>query len=72
MTKHHSSLRDVLRIAHAAGWDAAHRRMLAQGRSTWNREDHDTATDTCRAVLAAHGWSQDDGRNGACLAELTS
>jgi hypothetical protein len=42
------------KLAMAAGWDAANRRMQKAGRTSWNRADYGHAADTVRKLLG--GW----------------
>lgn len=45
-----------LKIANAAGMDAANRAMRAAGRSAWNDDDAALACDTCSTLLRSWGW----------------
>lgn len=38
--------RDQVSLAHAAGADAANRRMRAEGRTVWNEEDYEECVRT--------------------------
>ena len=50
------SCEEALRIARAAGADAANRRMRKAGRSGWTAADYDYAVDVMRRVLKQLGY----------------
>ncbi len=52
MTLRVRSDQDAYRIAHAAGGDAADRRMRRAGRAAWDAEDRNHAAATCLRVMA--------------------
>lgn len=46
----------AVKIANAAGRDAANRAMRDGGRKAWNEDDRDCAVDACNAVLGGLGF----------------
>jgi len=50
------SYRDAVKIANAAGRDAANRSASHAGRKAWNETDRDAAQETSDAVLIRYGF----------------
>jgi len=55
----------ALRLASAASWDEANRRMAREQRAAWNEDDWDHAAATFHRVLHALGFDERGSRRGA-------
>ena len=50
------TLAEAIRIANAAGMDAANRSMARRGRAAWNEADYQAAHDAFEKVLGGLGF----------------
>lgn len=50
------SLREAMKLAHAAGTDAGNRSMRKAGRLKWTAKDYEAAADAYRAAMTGLGY----------------